>query len=383
MSVADSASAAAAVPARGASGEIPSLNGIRAVAVLLVFFSHGGQGQVVPGGLGVTIFFVLSGFLITTLLRREYVAAGAVQLRAFYLRRVLRLMPPLFVVAAVAGLLALMGVVQGPFTLRGLVSVLFYFGNYHVIATDFAGIPAGLGVIWSLAVEEHYYLLYPPLAWLLLRDGRPWLAFVVLSALCALILGWRCLLYLNGASEAHLTMATDARADAILIGCVMGFMRNPALAATSPMAWRRALMLAAGCVSLLIATLLYRDEFFRHTLRYTLQCLAIAPLIHLSITHAAALPARWLNSVPMVYLGTVSYTVYLSHQVVYYGVLRNAPDLAAPLALAVTAVMTLAVAEAMRRWVEAPCVTLRRRLHGPGARARARARQSLARGVTS
>lgn len=372
---------AGALRSRSPSTEIPSLNGIRALAVLLVFFSHGGQGAIVPGGLGVTIFFVLSGFLITTLLRREYARTGTLQLRAFYLRRVLRLMPPLFVVAALAGMLAVLGIVEGPFSLRGLISVLFYFGNYHVIATDFAGIPAGLGVIWSLAVEEHYYLLYPPLAWLLLRDGRPWLAAVVLSMLCAVILGWRCLLYLNGAPEAHLTMATDARADAILIGCVMGFMRNPALAAASPMAPRRALALAAGCVSLLVATLLYRDEFFRHTLRYTLQCLAIAPLILLAVTHAAALPARWLNSVPMVYLGTVSYTVYLSHQVVYCGVLRNAPDLAAPLALAVTALLTLAVAEAMRRWVEAPCAGLRQRLHGPGARAPAH--PSLAGGATS
>lgn len=363
------------------AAEIPSLNGIRALAVLLVFMSHGGQGQVVPGGLGVTVFFVLSGFLITTLLRREYAQAGAVRLRAFYLRRVLRLLPPLLVVVTLAGLLAWMGVVGGDFSLRGLISVLFYFGNYHVIATDFGGIPTGLGVIWSLAVEEHYYLLYPPLAWLLLRDGRPGLAIGLLVTLCLVILGWRCLLFLNGASEAHLTMATDTRADAILVGCVMAFLPNPALEKIPRMAAWRAVLLAATCVALLIGTLLYRDEFFRLTLRYSLQCLAIAPLIYLAVTHATTLPARWLNSVPLVYLGTVSYTVYLSHQVIYYAVLRNAPELAALTALAVTAVLTLAFAEAMRRWVEQPCMQLRRRLHGPSTRARQR--QSLAGEIVS
>ncbi|HEX5757440.1 MAG TPA: acyltransferase, partial [Arenimonas sp.] len=190
--------------APGANGEIASLNGIRAVAVALVFFSHGGQGQWVPGGLGVTLFFVLSGFLITTLLQREYQRYGAIHLRNFYLRRVLRLMPPLLVVVALSGLLASASLIDGGFSPRGLLSVLFYFGNYHVIATDFGGIPAGLGVIWSLAVEEHYYLLYPPLALLLLRRQQPRRAAAVLAALCIGMLLWRSGLYLQGVPEAYI-----------------------------------------------------------------------------------------------------------------------------------------------------------------------------------
>lgn len=355
-----------AQPPRRASaptGDIPSLNGIRALAVALVFFSHGGQGHVVPGGLGVTVFFVLSGFLITTLMRREYAANSALNLRAFYLRRILRLMPPLFIVAGIAGLLAAASVIEGEFSVRGLISVLFYFGNYHVIATDFAGVPAGLGVIWSLAVEEHYYLLYPPLALLLLRGDRPRLSAILLSSLCVAILGWRCWLYLNGASAAHLTMATDTRADAILIGCVMAFACNPVLAAPRASQPIRDAGIALGCLALLLGTLLYRDEFFRLTARYTLQCLAIAPLIYLAITHASTRPARWLNSFPMVYLGTISYTVYLSHQVVFYGVVRHFPELGWLGTLAITTLLTLAIAEPMRRWVEQPCAQLRRRLH--------------------
>ena len=344
---------------------IPSLDGIRALAVALVFFAHGGLQGTVPGGLGVTVFFVLSGYLITTLMRREHAERGGVRLRAFYLRRVLRLMPPLFIVVAAAALLSSLGVIGGEFSARGLLSVLFYFGNYHVIALDFQGVPEGLGVVWSLAVEEHYYLLYPPLAIVLLRIGRPFVAAGVLVALCAAMLGWRCWLALHGASEHYLTMATDTRADAILVGCLLAFWRNPAL---DPVAAARTLpprewALGAACVLLLVATLAYRDEFFRLTARYTVQSVAIAPLIWLAVARAGHAPFRWLNARPMAYVGTISYTIYLAHQVILYGVERHAPGLGGAATLALSALLTLVVAEAMRRWVERPCARLRRQLH--------------------
>lgn len=345
------------------AGAIASLDGIRALAVALVFFAHGGLQGIVPGGLGVTIFFVLSGYLITTLMRREHQAGGNVRLGAFYLRRVLRLMPPLFVIVAAAALLSSLGVIGGEFSTRGLLSVLFYFGNYHVIASDFHGIPEGMGVVWSLAVEEHYYLLYPPLAIALLHLRNPGAAVTVLLTMCAAMLGWRCWLALHGASEHYLTMATDTRADAILFGCVLAFRHNPALDPVPPPDLRRDGALAAACLLLLLGTLAYRDEFFRLTARYTLQSLAIAPLIYLAVARAAHAPFRWLNSRPLVYLGGISYTIYLSHQLILYGVMRHAPDLGWTATLALTALLTLAVAEPMRRWVEQPCARLRRQLH--------------------
>jgi len=351
-------------------GAIASLDGIRALAVSLVFFAHGGLEDVVPGGLGVTIFFVLSGFLITTLMRREYRSGGTLNLRAFYLRRVLRLMPPLLVVVAAAALLAALGLIGGAFSGRGLLAVLFYFGNYHVIAADFHGVPEGIGVVWSLAVEEHYYLLFPPLAIVLLRLGRPRAAAAILVALCLAILGWRTWLALHGATEHYLTMATDTRADAILAGCALAFWRNPALEAPPPGSAARDGALAAACLLLLLGTLAWRDELFRVTARYTLQSLAIAPLIWLAVARAPRAPWRWLGARPLVYVGTVSYTIYLSHQVILYGVVRHAPALGGLATLALTALLTLAVAEAMRRWVEAPCARRGRQLHGPHAVAR-------------
>src|SRR5712672_2112681 len=153
-------------PQMTSSGAIPSLDGVRAVAVGLVFFAHSGLEKIVPGGLGVTIFFVLSGYLISTLMRIEYAAERKIDYRGFYLRRFLRLMPPLAVVVLLTSVFAAFALID-EFTPNGLFSVLFYYSNYFVIAHDFHGLPAGASVVWSLAVEEHYYLLYPPLAALL------------------------------------------------------------------------------------------------------------------------------------------------------------------------------------------------------------------------
>ncbi len=346
-----------------ATGAIPSLDGIRAIAVSLVFFAHSGLENIIPGGLGVTIFFVLSGYLITTLMRIEHSRSGSISYRGFYLRRLLRLMPPLFIVVAAAALLSAVSIIDGDFTLGGLLSALFYFGNYYVISHDFHGIPAGLGLVWSLAIEEHYYLFYPPLAALLLRVGRVRLSVSLLSMICAAVLAWRYWLVFHGASEAYLTMATDTRVDAILIGCLMALLRNPWLDRVSPPKALNDWAIASVCIATLVGTLLYRDDVFRLTARYTLQSLAIAPLIYLAVARADRLPFRWLNARPLVYIGTISYTIYLAHHVILSGLVKHWPQLGWVWLTLAGVALTLAVAEPMRRWVERPCAKLRKRLH--------------------
>jgi peptidoglycan/LPS O-acetylase OafA/YrhL len=343
---------------------IPSLDGIRAVSVALVFFSHNGLGNIVPGGLGVTIFFVLSGYLITTLMRTEYAAHGTVSFRAFYLRRFLRLTPPLAIVTCLAVALSLILGLGTPFTPTGLLSVLLYFSNYFVIFNGAQDQPPGLGVTWSLAVEEHYYLLFPPLALTLLRFRKAFSSVATLTALCLGVLAWRCWLAAHGAPEERIGMATDTRVDAILIGCLLAMVRNPWLAPPQPgPPPARELAFAAACLGLLVGTLLWRDEFFRQTFRYTLQSLSIAGLLYLAVARSGSVPFRWLNARPLVYLGTVSYTIYLAHYVMlllWEQYLGSYGKLAVGL---VTAATTLCIAELMRRWVEAPCAALRRRLH--------------------
>src|SRR5688572_24293346 len=109
------------------SSTIPSLDGIRAIAVSLVFLAHSGLEHLIPGGLGVTIFFVLSGYLISTLMRIEHASCQALDFRAFYLRRLLRLMPPLLIITLLVGLCATAGLVEGSFSATGLAAVLLYF----------------------------------------------------------------------------------------------------------------------------------------------------------------------------------------------------------------------------------------------------------------
>lgn len=346
-----------------ATGTIPSLDGIRAIAVMMVFFAHSGLEKIIPGGLGVTIFFVLSGYLITTLMRIEHLRSGSISYRGFYLRRLLRLMPPLLIIVAAAGVLGAFAVIDGQFTLAGLLSALLYFGNYHVIAQDFQGMPAGIGVVWSLAIEEHYYVFYPPLAALLLRVGRAGLSAALLSFLCVAVLAWRYWLVFHGASEAYLSMATDTRVDAILVGCLMALLCNPWLDRDAAWPARYDWLVAGVCIAILIGTLLYRDEVFRLTVRYTLQSLAIAPLIYLAVARAERWPFRWLNAKPLVYIGTVSYTIYLAHHVILLGLAKHWPQWNWILLTLVGALLTLAVAEPMRRWVDLPCAKLRKRLH--------------------
>lgn len=98
------------------------------------------------------------------------------------------------------------------------------------------------------------------------------------------------------------------------------------------------------------------------TLRYTLQSLAIAPLIYLAIARADRLPFAWLNTRPLIYLGSISYTVYLSHHIVWLGLAKHWPQLHWIGLTLAAAGLTLAVAEPMRRWVEQPCAKLRQRL---------------------
>ena len=139
---------------------IPSLDGLRAMSFFIVFVAHAGLGAYVPGGLGVTIFFFLSGFLITTLMRIEYERHGTVNLKRFWLRRILRIWPAFYLVLLAAITAAL---VFQPDTLSmpAARAQLLHLSNYWSIYHGFVGQADGTGVYWSLAVEEHFYVLLP------------------------------------------------------------------------------------------------------------------------------------------------------------------------------------------------------------------------------
>jgi peptidoglycan/LPS O-acetylase OafA/YrhL len=140
-------------------------------------------------------------------------------------------------------------------------------------------------------------------------------------------------------------------------------VRNPWLEPPSQQNPAADWVLAAVCIAVLFGTLVWRSDFFRQTLRYTLQSLSIAGVLYLAVARARFAPFRWLNTRVLVYLGTVSYTIYLAHYVVLLCVEEYAGSIGKVLVAVLTAAITLVIAELMRRFVERPFAALRRRLH--------------------
>jgi peptidoglycan/LPS O-acetylase OafA/YrhL len=203
-------------------GKIPSLDGLRGVSFLIVFLAHAGLEWIIPGRVGVNIFFLLSGYLITTLMIRERQKTGWISLKLFYSRRTLRIFPPMYAIMIATLLYLWLSHHAQGLTVGGVCSQVFYYQNYWF--HNGKGIIPGLGVLWSLAVEEHFYILFPPLFLLLLnRFGFNYRQIAIfLLALCALILAWRTFVvftFPNGLVWARDT--TDCRADSILFGCVL------------------------------------------------------------------------------------------------------------------------------------------------------------------
>ncbi|NUT59608.1 acyltransferase [Herbaspirillum sp. C9C3] len=342
--------------------DIASLDGWRAVAILIVAASHAGMGKLVPGGLGVTIFFFLSGYLITTLLLREYASTATINIRHFYLRRLLRLTPPLLLVLVATYGLTHLGIFKGYATWPGFLAQLFYFANYYGLFFDAAHtVPQGTGVFWSLAVEEHFYFFFPALLLLSLRKAQRQRLPLYLGLACLVFLAWRCYLVLSvGVGTERTYYATDTRIDSMLYGCILATLpqtsqwhrklQSPSLRITA--------ILAGGL--LLLSTLVVRGEIFRETLRYSLQGVALMPLFYYSVTNPELWPFRWLNVAWIRRIGIYSYSIYLAH----YVMLNNVDGLTpyAPLNILMALVVSWCFAVLVDRLIDTPLRVVRARL---------------------
>jgi len=350
------------------SGYIPSLDGFRAFAVVLVMIAHAGYGHWVPGGLGVSIFFFLSGYLITTLFYRELRSTHRISLPAFYVRRLLRLSPPLLVSLAVGYGLLWLGLAQGGFNLTSIAAQLFYAANYHQLYGDGRAVVEGQSVLWSLAVEEHFYFLYPfPFLWLS-KLRRLTAKLWVIVALLAAGLGWRFVLKtLISVPDDHLYYATDARLDSILYGCLLSVLTQEGhVERLLPNSRRHAIWAEGLGLLLLIFTLVYRSEMFRDTVRYSLQGIAFFPIFHYAV-HAPHLPwHRWLNYGPIKTIGVYSYSIYLVHHVFIESLKGPFGVTNILVVLALSSVLSWGYAAMIYRVIDQPLMRLRRRLHGHG-----------------
>lgn len=361
-------------PARSASARssyIPGLDGIRAVAFLLVFGAHATPGSIstfIPATLGVTIFFFLSGYLITTLLRAEADRTGTVSLRDFYIRRTLRIFLPLYIAFTLAAVLARFVFGLSPGNRLGWLSMLFYFYNYANVLNWNAIVPPGLTVIWSLAVEEHFYLLFQVAYLALIRrrmSNRKQAR--ILFVLCLAALCWRLIVYVPLHVKVWTYFATDCRFDSILWGCILALRNNPRFG-DPPLVPQRLRFPSFLCGLLLIGgTLVQKSMLFRETFRYTIQAIGLYLIFFFVLTSISHPSVKWLEWKPVRYLGWISYSLYLIHAFILYLLHHYLPEklwLTAPAGLA----LAILYGVLMRHTVELPLQTLRARFrHVPEA----------------
>jgi peptidoglycan/LPS O-acetylase OafA/YrhL len=343
---------------------IPSLDGIRAVSFLVVFLGHAGLGHVIPGYFGLSLFFFLSGYLITTLLRLEFDKYGDVSLKQFYLRRVLRIFPPFYLVLVVASLLTLLGLTGGTLWPSAVATQCLHFTNYWIVWNGWwNGMAPGTWVYWSLAVEEHFYLVFP-LLYLWFRrakwSGRRQAA--ALLALCALVLVWRVvLIFALGADKDRTYVASDTRVDSILAGCILAIWNNPVLdrdAVDGKRLLRFWLPLGGACVLL---SLVVRTFQFDQTLRYTLQSFGLLPFFVAAIHWHDRWPFSWLNLRFMRYLGLLSYSMYLMHTTTIW-MFEYWTKWSEPVRGVLAFSLLVALGTLIYHYVEKPCARARRRL---------------------
>lgn len=349
--------------------DAPALDGLRAVAFGIVFLSHVAGLWFLPGGFGVTVFFFLSGYLITTLLRLEAEQTGRIDLLKFYGRRFLRILPPYLLTLALVWALVAVGAYGEPRPpLAPLVWQLGFATNYWIVGHGAEDLAPGTHVYWSLAVEEHFYLAFPWLAVALFRatDRGPRGAAVRGAALlagCAAVLAWRITLFtwLDPGDVMRQTYASDTRIDSILFGCVLALVFNPVV--DPPIRWvanHPGKVLAVALAGLVI-TLVPRDPLFRETVRYSLQGLLLAPVYYALLVRPDAWASRTLAHPWLRWIGGLSYTLYLVHHSVLALLHRwfDGPTLALT---ALGLALSIAYAWAVHRWIERPLARMRARM---------------------
>jgi peptidoglycan/LPS O-acetylase OafA/YrhL len=316
------------------------LDGLRGIAIVLVIGSHAqvpgfGAGAVA----GVTLFFVLSGYLITSLLVAERDRLGRIDLGAFYVRRALRLLPALYVLTIVV----LLGYAVGlwanvPATVEGIVGMLFYVGNW----TTAAGFSGGVvGHTWSLAIEEQFYILWPIALILGLRHADRRTVAIVALIVAVTVLPWR-LFVATSTTGWRTFLGTDTNADSLLLGCAIAILqpRLPKLAG-----W-------AGIIGVIAVSELWHGSA------------DIVPLFSLGAISSALAVAACPTALawrPLAYIGRISYGLYLWHYLLIWSAIP----------WPVIVLGAVAIASVSYRYLEQPFLRLKDRRYGqardPGA----------------
>jgi len=340
----------------------PALDGIRGLAVFAVLAYHAGLPWARGGFLGVDAFFVLSGYLITSLLLTEHRATGAIGLAAFWTRRARRLLPALFLVlAAVAGYAVVFAEAGELAKLRAdALATLGYVANWRSVFSgesyfDQFAVPSPLTHTWSLAIEEQWYLLWPLAVLLLARARRGSLGALlgvslVLAAGSALLMA---LLYDPHGDPSRVYYGTDTRAQSLLVGAALAAWlarRGDA----GPVAGAPLQIAAFACAAYVAwmwtATSSGSDFLYRGGL--LLLAAAVAVVIAAALRPGPL--ARALSLPPLRWLGLVSYGVYLWHWPLYLVLTPGRTGWDGHALFALRLAVTVAVAVASYHLIEQP-----------------------------
>lgn len=287
------------LPAAAAAGRIRGIDGLRAIAAISVYLLHAGLPFAQRGGIGVDVFFVISGFVITRSLLAEYDHSRAIDIAAFYVRRAVRLWPALAVMVMT---FALIDPARVSLKYEILPSLLYY--SNWTRAFDFGG-PVILGHTWTLSVEEQFYLVWPLVLLACLRWRSHAVAIVL--ALAASSAVWRAFLFLHGHSGNEVFHRFDTRFDGLMLGTALALM-----SASTVRKAGRLFPVAVLCLAVVVYNYHWpKDWLFLGG--YLLVGVAAATVLSRIVSDQQGALVQGLEWAPLAFFGRISYGFYLWH----------------------------------------------------------------------
>lgn len=308
-----------------ANGRYAHIDAMRALAVMFVVVSHAGLGERVPGGSGVTIFFSISGFIITYLLLKERSRTGAFNIGAFYTRRALKILPPLFIVVIMPTIvLSLFKTINW----SPVGGIIFFYYNWLKIRDVYPPLPGSV-VVWSLSIEEQFYLLFA-IVWaavVVMQIGIRWVVIGVIAVAFTSTLIRIVIASTASFSVKHqdrIYYGSDTRVDAIAFGVLTAIAFYYAANQPSQESWITRMMQKDSALVialvLFLASLILRNEWFRYTFRFSLQSIAVCVVMLYGFGAKQTTIRNAFNSIvalkPVQIIGLASYSIYLIHLIV-------------------------------------------------------------------
>ena len=299
------------------TGYIPYIDGARGIAIGFVVLSHAGLGKIIPGKFGVTLFFFLSGYLITRLLLAEMQEKGRIDFGSFYLRRLFRLYPALLVMIGFSVIAA--KIMAYPLPMTDVWASLFYYTNYYIgwFRTPVEDAGRVLDILWSLSVEEHFYLAFPLLLQIFSKPKKiAW--FLLALCIASLAIRWFTYEQFYPAVEdaaGRIYFSTHTRFDSIIWGCLAALLLFGLESKQYIAQLKKNWVFAIGILFILLSFAI-RNDLFRQTWLYSFQGMGLFLTIPAIGLFKNPLLKNLLSHPAMIFVGKISYSLYLFHWIV-------------------------------------------------------------------